>query len=195
MREIIDARGLNCPEPLIRTKKALETERVSEVLTIVDNRAALENISRLVKTMKLSSTVEEKAGEYHIDIVKSESLLPEADLQKHQGEVVILISSNLLGQGEGQLGSALMKAFMFTLTQFEGEIGTIIFMNSGVLLTTEGSELLEHLHSLEENGAELLSCGTCLSFYQLEDKLKVGSVSNMYTITEKMLYAERLITL
>lgn len=194
MREIVDARGLACPEPLILTKKALETEQVDEVIAIVDNRAALENIAKLVKTLSLTSTVEEKAGEYHIDITKHRSLVTETELQKQPGDIVILLSSNLLGRGEDQLGGVLMKSFIYTLTQFEGEIDAIIFMNSGVLLSTEGSELLELLRTLEENGVELLSCGTCLSFYELENKLIVGSVSNMYDLTAKMLNASRLIT-
>ncbi|MDO4540796.1 MAG: sulfurtransferase-like selenium metabolism protein YedF [Syntrophomonadaceae bacterium] len=195
MKQVVDARGLNCPEPLILTKKALDMEQVSEVLAIVDNRAALENINRLIKTMKLASTVEEKFGEYYIDIAKESGMITKTERQKQLGDTVILISSNLLGRGDDQLGGGLMKAFLYTLTQFEGEIGTVIFMNSAVLLSTEGSEMLEHLHTLEESGVELLSCGTCLNFYQLENKLQVGSVSNMYTIIEKMLGAGRLITL
>ena len=194
MREIVDARGMDCPEPVVRTKRALEQEQVNEVLAIVDSSAALENISRLVRGLQLESTVEEKDGDYYIDILKDEPLTKEA-LQKHTGDTVVLISSNLLGQGDGRLGGILMKGLIFTFTQFEGEITTIIFMNGGVLLSTEGSELLEQLHALEESGVELLSCGTCLSFYELENKLRVGSVSNMYDIVEKLLGAKRLITL
>lgn len=88
-----------------------------------------------------------------------------------------------------------MKGFVYTLTQMEGEVSAIIFMNSGVMLSTEGSELTEHLKVLEDSGVEVLSCGTCLDFYQLTDKLRAGSVTNMYTIAEKLLHAGKVINL
>ncbi|NLF44555.1 MAG: sulfurtransferase-like selenium metabolism protein YedF, partial [Syntrophomonadaceae bacterium] len=97
--------------------------------------------------------------------------------------------------GDDALGGILMKSFMYTLTQMEGTFQVLIFMNSGVLLPTEGSEVLEYIKSLEERHIEVLSCGTCLDFYHLSDKLRAGSVTNMFTITEKIMEAQRLITL
>jgi selenium metabolism protein YedF len=107
---------------------------------------------------------------------------------------VVLISSNVLGRGDDNLGAMLMKSFMYTLTQMQGEIRTMLFMNSGVLVTTGGSELIEHIKLLENHGVEILSCGTCLDFYHMTDKLMVGSVTNMYTIAEKLMHADRVIT-
>ena len=112
-----------------------------------------------------------------------------------RGSTVVLVKSNVLGQGDDKLGSILMKSFMYTLTQIEGEIKTLIFLNSGVLLTTSGSELIEHIKQLETNGVEVLSCGTCLDFYGLTDKLEVGTVGNMYAIAEEMLHASKVIVL
>ncbi|MDD2621323.1 MAG: sulfurtransferase-like selenium metabolism protein YedF [Syntrophomonadaceae bacterium] len=191
----VDARGLSCPQPVVLTKKALETSEVNEVLTIVDNTVALENVSRLLDTLKLAPIINEKDGDYYIDIVKSEDLTGLSMANGSSGDTVILISSNLLGNGDEKLGAILMKGFIYTLTQLNGVIKCLIFMNAGVLLTTEGSELLEHIKHLEEQGVEILSCGTCLEFYHLSDKLQAGSVSNMYTITEKMTEAAKLITL
>ena len=192
MKKTIDARGLACPEPVIMTKKALDSREVNEVLAIVDNRAALENISRLVKTMNLASMVEEQDGSFFINITKEE-LQP--DKENLRGSTVVLVKSNVLGQGDDKLGSILMKSLMYTLTQMDGEIKTLMFLNSGVLLTTSGSALIEHIKQLERNGVEVLSCGTCLDFYGLTDKLEVGKVGNMYAIAEEMLHASKVIVL
>ncbi|MGB4304410.1 MAG: DsrE family protein, partial [Syntrophomonadaceae bacterium] len=80
-------------------------------------------------------------------------------------------------------------------TELYGRVKNIIFMNSGVFLTTEGSEVLEILQSLSQEGVEILSCGTCLDFYGLKDKLAVGDVTNMYTATDILSRAGRSITL
>ncbi len=192
MKQTIDARGLNCPEPVILTKKALDSQDVSEVLAIVDNRAALENISRLIKTMNLGSMVEEQDGLYYINITKEEAV---PQKQSIKAGATVVVKSNVMGQGDDVLGSVLMKSFMYTLTQMEGELETLIFLNGGVLLTTAGSEVLEHIKNLAKNGVEVLSCGTCLDFYGLTDKLEAGSIGNMYTIAEEMFRARKLIVL
>ena len=76
-----------------------------------------------------------------------------------------------------------------------GRVKSIIFMNSGVFLTTEGSEVLEILQGLSQEGVQILSCGTCLDFYGIKDKLAVGEITNMYTAVEMLSSAERSITL
>ncbi len=192
MKKTIDARGRACPEPVIMTKKALDSLDFGEVLAIVDNKAALENISRMVKTLNLESMVEEQDGSFYINIVKDEL---QTEKENVRGNTVVLVKGNVLGQGDDKLGSVLMKGFMYTLTQIEGEIKTLIFLNSGVLLTTSGSELIEHIKQLETNGVEVLSCGTCLDFYGVTDKLEVGTVGNMYSIVEDMLHSSKVIVL
>lgn len=197
MKKVVDARGLTCPQPVVLTKKALDSRDINEVLTIVDNPTALENVVRMVKTLNLESMVDEKEGQYYISINKEEGLAEKDDDDKEilEGNTVILIGSNVLGRGDDKLGSLLMKSFLYTLTQMEGEIQCVIFMNSGVLLNTAGSELIDHIQVLSNNGIEVLSCGTCLDYYHVSDKLMVGSISNMYTITEKILHACKVITL
>ncbi|CFX27343.1 Selenium metabolism protein YedF [Syntrophomonas zehnderi OL-4] len=196
MKKVVDARGLSCPQPVVLTKKALDSHEINEILTIVDNPTALENVVRMVKTLNLESMVDEKEGQYYIRIYKEEGLAEKDDDKEIlEGNTVILIGSNVLGNGDDKLGSLLMKSFLYTLTQMEGEIQCVIFMNSGVLLNTAGSELADHIQVLSNNGIEVLSCGTCLDYYNVRDKLMVGSVSNMYTITEKILHACKVITL
>jgi selenium metabolism protein YedF len=190
VKKIVDARGLACPQPVVMTKRALDSNEVHEVMTIVDNKIALENVSRMVKTLSLESMIEEQDGNFYINITK-EDMLPKKDTLG--GSTVVVVKSNVLGQGDDKLGSILMKSFMYTLTQMEDEIKTLIFLNSGVLLATAGSDLIEHIKLLESNGVEVLACGTCLDFYGLLDKLQVGVVGNMYTIAEEMLHASKVI--
>lgn len=192
MRQTVDARGLVCPEPVIMTKKALDSCDVNEVLAIVDDPTALENISRMVKNMNLESMIEEQDGSFYINISKEEI---QPDKTNLRSSTVVLVKSNMLGQGNDALGSILMRSFMYSLTQLDGEINSLIFLNSGVLLATAGSELIEYIRQLETNGVKVVSCGTCLNFYGLTDKLEVGTVGDMYSITEIMLRSSKIITL
>jgi len=191
MEKIVDTRGFSCPHPVIMTKKALDDKQAENITTIVDNKVALENVTRMVKSQGYDLNIEDKGGDYFIHIIKGaqDSSIP---LNK-PNEIAVLISSNLFGEGSEELGSVLMRSFLYSLTQLEGKVKTIIFMNSGVFLTTEGSEVLEHLKTMEEDGVQLLSCGTCLDYYQLKDRLKVGKVTNMYSATEVLTNADKVI--
>jgi len=185
----VDARGLSCPQPVILTRKALETG--GPVTTVVDNETAMENISRLAQGMGYNVEVEQHGNDYHIHIDKSAS---RPDQQKYN-KGVILVTGQYLGRGDDALGRILMKSFLYTLTQMKDAVTTIIFINSGVALTSQGSEVLDYLLELEQNGVEILSCGTCLDFYQLKNQLLVGQVTNMYSILERVASADKVITI
>ncbi len=192
MENIIDARDLACPEPVIMTKKAMDGG-VGSLTTIVNGIAALENVSKLARTQGYDIEIEEVGSEFHIHMHKSADL--DEDQQEIHGDVAILISSRLFGQGDEELGQALMKSFLYTLNELDGRIKYVIFANSGVFLSTEGSPVLEYLRSLANRGVQILNCGTCLDFYGLKEKLLVGEVTNMYTIAEILTTASRAITL
>lgn len=193
MENIVDCRGLACPEPVVMTKKALDKMEKGELLTIVDNETALKNVTRLAAKEGLAYQVEDLVESFHIHITKSP--MPETRASKRQGSIAVLITSNVMGKGSEELGAMLIKSFIYTLTQMEDNIKSVIFMNAGVYLTTEGSEALAHLQSLEQRGVEILSCGTCLDYFGLKDKLAVGEASNMYTLTEQMIEAASVICL
>lgn len=114
---------------------------------------------------------------------------------QNERNLVLLVGTDKLGSGDDKLGAALMKSYMYALTENDIKPKTMIFVNGGVKLTTEGSDVIESLKNLHANGVEVLSCGTCLDFYNLKDKLLVGEVSNMYTIVEKMNKASNTIKL
>lgn len=196
MEKQVDARGLNCPQPVILTKKALDEIEEGRVITIVNSETARENVKKLADSMTCSVDIQQIGGDYHISIFKEKGLEgPGFENVAGKNGLVILIGSDILGTGDRTLGQILMKTYLKTLAEICPLPETIIFLNSGVNLSVEGSEALEALRRLEEMGVEILSCGTCLDYYGVKDNLAVGQVSNMYTIAEKMNNGENTIVL
>jgi len=190
MKEI-DCRGMACPQPVLTTKKALE-EMEGEFILIVDNPGSRDNVERFAQSQGAVVDVEEKGSDFYLRIQKGSACGLVGATQKAE-KVVVYINSNLLGIGDEALGTILMRSFLKTLLDLKPIPSKLIFINSGVRLTTEGSEVLETLKTLSEKRVEILSCGTCLDFYGLKTKLKVGIVSNMYDIAQSLLEADRLI--
>lgn len=189
--KVLDCRGLACPKPVIMAKKELENSEIEEFEVIVDNEAAKINVSKFATSAGASFLVkEEEKGIYHITLKKLEATETEAgcEILNFEGDknIVILVSNDKLGLGDDKLGAALMKSYMYALSESDAKPSTLLFLNGGVKLTVEGSEVMESLKLLENAGVEILSCGTCLDFYGLKDKLAIGGVTNMYTIIEKM---------
>jgi len=192
---VIDCRGLACPQPVITTKQALDQLKEGELIVIVDNTFSCNNVERFVRSQGCSVEIKERGKEFYIHVQKASG----QDTKKMTtgGEtakkVVVYINSHLLGIGDEALGMILMRAFLKTLLDVEAKPSKLILINSGVRLTSEGSEVLETLRALSEKGVEILSCGTCLDFYGLKEKLRVGIVSNIYDIAQSLLEADRLI--
>ncbi|GAB6085990.1 sulfurtransferase-like selenium metabolism protein YedF [Alkaliphilus crotonatoxidans] len=200
MNRQVDARGMTDPLPVIYTKKALASIDQGVVTTIVDNRKDLEKISRLADHLTLKVDVQENQGSYYINIYKEHSMaeLEGMDIEADDSpkkDLVIVVSGDCLGDGSRELGKMLMKGYLYALTETLPYPKTLIFLNSGVNLTVEGSDSIPQLRMLEANGVEILSCGACLDYYKLKDKLVVGGVGNMYTIVEKMNHAKNTIKL
>ena len=192
----VDARGLACPKPVIQTKKAIEELQAGQVTTIVDNEIAKENVTKYAKSLQLNYQVREVDGFFHIDIFKDELGLQSEALPQAKpkiGDQVILVGEDKLGKGNDQLGDVLIKGFFYTLTEMEPYPNAILFLNSGIKLTIETSPVLEYLRTLEMQGVQVLSCGTCLDYYNAKDQLAVGGVTNMYTIVEHLNKAKNVI--
>ncbi|MFC1717407.1 sulfurtransferase-like selenium metabolism protein YedF [Candidatus Poribacteria bacterium] len=199
MSKVLDARGWECPQPVIETRKALQSENILTV--IVDNRAARENVSRLASKSGYQTRVEEKDdGVYiHIERDGEAPVQEETELEPHvqavSGRLVLVIASDAIGSGNDELGKILMRAFMPTFLEVEPLPDTIIFMNGGVKLTVSDSPVLEDLQALAGEGVEILVCGTCLNYFDLTDKIAVGEISNAYTIAETLLRAGNTVRL
>jgi selenium metabolism protein YedF len=191
MKEI-DCRGLACPQPVVTTQKALEEMEQGELMVIVDNPSARDNVERFAKSQGAKVDVEKKGNDFHLHIQKKGAYDLAESAQKAE-KVVVYINSNLMGVGEDPLGAILMRSFLKTLLDLKPIPSKLIFVNSGVRLTTEGSEVLESIKALSNKGVEILSCGTCLDFYGLKEKLRIGIISNMYDIAQSLLEADRLI--
>lgn len=193
MTKIVDARGLNCPQPVILTKRVMDENSGEEILTMVDNSAALENVSKLAASQGYAFTVESQGTEFHIHMSPPESTRTDQELPIQA--MVVLVKSQYLGQGDDELGAVLTKSFFYTLTEMSSQLHTLIFMNGGVHLTTAGSPVLEHLEYLEQQGVQILSCGTCLDFFAKKAQLKVGQTTNMYTAMELLAQAAKTLVI
>ena len=173
MTKKIDARGLDCPKPVILTKKELDNLQEDSLTTIVDNEVAKENISKLAGSMGYDYDIEEKDGDFFINIIKDLDRLVEVKKDKEDSklkDMTIGFSSDTMGSGNEQLGKILMKSFIYTVSETEPYPSTLVFYNTGVNLTIEGSEVLDDLINLEKEGVEIISCGTCLDFLEKKDK-------------------------
>lgn len=202
MNKEIDARGMDCPLPVIHTKKALESIDKGKVTTIVDNEVAKENILKLVQNMDLKVDIKQSQENYYIHIFKEDKVgivgVEALDIQcniNDKKDLVILISKSTLGEGSDELGNLLMTSYLYTLTETKPYPTSIIFLNGGVKLTIEESGGLDHIRTLESKGVEVMSCGACLDYFEISDKLAVGGISNMYAIVEKLNNASKVITL
>ncbi len=194
MEKIIDCRGMACPLPVVNAKKAAEELAAGDRLTVlVDNEVAVQNLQRFSSHKGYVSTGEKKSDkEYAVVMtITGEGAAPqpeEVDCHRdtRQKGMLVVLSGNTMGTGDPKLGAALMKAFVFALTKQDQLPETVLCYNTGAYLSCEGSEVLEDLKLLESEGVTVLTCGTCLDFYGIRDKLAVGGVTNMYEIVERM---------
>ncbi len=196
----IDCRGLNCPEPVLQTKRALEEEPDAAINVIVDNETARENVQRFARSKGRKTEWLEKENTFHIAIgagAAGETAVKTGNLESvtSKESPVLLISTDQLGQGSSELGLLLMRNFIYTLTKRDDLPRAIVFMNSGVRLSITGSAVIDELEELSSKGVAILVCGTCLDYYELKDKHKAGLVSNMYDIADLLLAAEKVITI
>ena len=202
MERKIDCKGMACPLPVVNAKKATEALSAGDVLTVlVDNEIAVQNLTRFGEHKGFTvSAGKNGEKEYAVTMriagsagaeAKEEEVACAVDARR-KGMLVVL-SANTMGTGDPKLGTSLMKAFVFALTKQDQLPDTILCYNTGASLTCEGADTLEDLKLLESEGVTILTCGTCLDFYGLKEKLAVGGVTNMYDIVERMENAARII--
>lgn len=210
--KIVDAMGDACPIPVVKTKKAIEALETSDIVqTLVDNEIAVQNLTKMAQQKNFPVQSEKLGeGEYKVTItVDDPAAAKGAGPDGNEGQeyacpvpsagrkvnTVVAVTSPFMGTGDDKLGAMLIKGFFFALTQQDELPDSILFYNGGVKLSTEGADpdILSDIRKMEEQGVQILSCGTCLNFYGLSEKLAVGSVTNMYEIVEKLSKAGRII--
>lgn len=203
MAKEIDVRGLPCPRPVISTKKALEEIKQGTITVLVDNPESKENVRRFADSQGCKVNIEERKGVFYLKITKGPpgegEKLPEVEveneLKKAINADVVCINTDRFGTGDEELGEILMKAFLNTLWDYQPRPAKLLFINAGVMLTTEGSEVLEALSLLEKEGVEIFSCGTCLDYYGIKEKLRVGKVTNMYETVDALISAGKVVNI
>ena len=208
----VNAMGDIFPIPVVKTKKALgELTGPDEIEVLVDNETAVKNVTKMAKSSG-AAAVSEQLGEkqYRVLITvdeeaaarlgasgkaqaKSKNTADAVDAAQQSAAgcptcigTVVAVGADRMGEGSEELGHILMKSFIFAVTQLDDLPDKMLFYNGGAKLTVEGSECLEDLKNLEEQGVEIMTCGTCLDYYGIKDKLAIGSVTNMYSIVETL---------
>ena len=203
MEKIIDCKGMACPLPVVNAKKAAEElTNGDRLVVLVDNEIAVQNLTRFGEHKGFTVSAEKKAEqEYAVtmnisDETKAQEAIDEnitCEVDTRRKGMLVVLSANTMGTGDPKLGTSLMKAFVFALTKQDQLPDTILCYNTGAYLTCEGADTLEDLKLLESEGVTILSCGTCLDFYGIKEKLAVGGVTNMYDIVERMENAAQII--
>ena len=201
----VNAMGDACPIPVVKTKNAIRElgEAGGVVETLVDNEIAVQNLTKManqkgygvkseklaVNQFKVTMTVGEGAEAPAVNEAEECLVVPGGKKKT----VVVAISSDKMGEGSDELGHILMKSFLYALGQQDELPDAIIFYNGGAHVTCQESPSREDLKSIEAQGVDLTTGGTCLDHYGLRDQLKVGSVSNMYAIVERLTGADLVI--
>ena len=197
MTNIVDARGMACPIPVVKANQALAqmTEGILEVH--VDNPVAVENLKRMALQKGLPVKTEQPEDSHYVVTIPVtgavDAAMPELTCTDCAGNTVVAVDTDSMGRGNDELGAVLIKGFLFAVSRLETLPKTVLFYNGGAKLTTEGSASLEDLRLMEQQGVEILTCGTCLNYYGLTDQLAVGGVTDMYTIVERLSRAEKVI--
>ena len=200
---IVDTRGQQCPAPLIATRKALKETKTGESFKVlIDNKTSFENVSRFLRDNKTEFNTGEKDGIWTLIITKSTATGSKVKAEDYctvdvphfkQGDFVIVFASDKMGEGEEELGRMLMINFIKAIKDLDVLPKKLVFYNNGVKLGTADSPLYDHLKEIESMGVGLLFCGTCASFYSLQNKIKIGTLSNMFEIAQVMASAGNVV--
>ena len=201
MTKIIDATGKACPMPVIMAKKEIEANHDSFIIT-VDNAIAVENLKKLAVSQSYDAVVSGSGERFEVRFITDGREIPETEMIvlpdssaaiRGTGKWVVFMGKDYIGEGDYELGSALVKMFFYTLSQADDVPESILFMNSGVKLPTLDEQVVSHLQALEDRGVKILVCGTCLDFYQLLEAKAVGQTTNMLDVVSSLALADKII--
>ena len=200
----VNAIGDACPIPVVKTKNAIRELGGSGVVEVsVDNEIAVQNLLKMAKQKEYEAEFEKKSNtEYIVTInvnggeVSDAKPVAKATVKSDEiklKETIVVIDSDKMGDGDEEFSKTLLKGFIYALSSQDIPPAKILFYNTGVRLTTEGSASIEDLKVLENAGAKIYSCGACLNNYGLSEKLLVGEVTNMYDIVSYLMEADLVI--
>jgi len=199
MKEL-NCRGLACPTPVLQVRELLDKGTPSVISVIVDNKAAVENVRRFLESKRFQVQVEEFGVDFRLVGTAEDGaceVMPnlEEGVTPETKRILVMVGTNKLGHGDDGLGKALLVNFIKTLKEMGTDLWRLIFVNSGVYLTVEGSEAVPVLRQLAEAGVHIMACGTCLNHFKLMDKKQVGETTNMLDIVTSMQLADSVINI
>jgi selenium metabolism protein YedF len=196
--ETLNCRGLDCPQPVLKTKDFIEANpRFLAFTVVVDNAAAAQNVVRFVESQGFSASIEQNDNDFEIKAEKSEETISESaskEPAKSSEKTLVLIPKNTMGSGDDVLGAGLMFNFLNTLNEMGETLWKVVFLNSGIKLTIEGAKTLPAIQQLEAQGVSILVCGTCLTHFNLLDQKRVGETTNMLDIVTSLQLADKVIS-
>ncbi|SPD72979.1 conserved hypothetical protein [uncultured Desulfobacterium sp.] len=199
MATVIDARGLACPGPVLKTKQSIDKESPDDIRIMVDNEAARQNVSRFLQTQGYTVSVRKEGGDLEIRGIReggaSISCSSYAEVHPDQKKIMVMVTTDRIGHGDDELGARLMTAFLKTLKEMGSELWRLVFLNNAVKLTIEGSPVLDTLKDLADTGVTILVCGTCLDHFKLLEQKRVGDTTNMLDIVTSMQLADKVINI
>jgi len=198
MKEI-DVRGLAWPAPVLQTKAAIEEVNPELIKVIVDNEASKQNVCRFLESRNFETSIKEDGNDFLIIGKRKEGISPEVSTDKKARtdtkKIMVMLATDRMGFGDDELGLKLMISYIKTLKEMGAELWRLVFVNNGVKLTIEGSEVLPVLKDYEKDGLHIMVCGTCLTHFNLLDKKQAGETTNMLDIVTAMQLADKVINI
>jgi len=200
----IDCRTLQCPAPVLKTKEFLEQEAATKIDILVDNEAAVENVSRFlnfqgfevsVDSDGITSTVSGRRSPENAKVLETDSKSVKIKEESGSQKILVILSSQQIGKGDDTLGQKLMVNFVKTLKEMGSDLWRLVLLNHGVKFSSKDSEILEELKELELSGVDILVCGACLTYLGLMDDKAVGETTNMLDVVTSMQLADKVINL
>ena len=200
----IDCRGLSCPEPVLKTKNALEEGGGEELTVIIDNEGSKNNVERFARSQGYSTIAKPTAdGCFEVVISGTGTVTDSASLDPSllscstsggDGSLICIVPADSMGRGSEELGWALLQNYVKTIKELSHLPGKIFFYNGGVKIVATDNKAVEAVIEMEQRGVEIWACGTCLEFFHLEKELKIGKITNMFDIVNSMAKASRIMS-
>jgi selenium metabolism protein YedF len=195
----LDCRGLACPGPVLRCKDAIDADAPAVIAATVDNEAARENVARFLGAKGYRVEISPVDGGHVLTGTRegasaAASPAPAAGQETAAREqIVVFLTSDVIGRGDDALGGKLMANFLATLPELGDSLWRIVMVNGAVRLAVAGSPVLDRLKAFEAAGATILVCGTCLDFFGLLDHKEVGQTTNMLDVVTSLQLASKVL--
>lgn len=185
---IVDVRGSLCPTPVIETKKVSDVNPSAIITTVVDNEVSCDNVEKFGKSRGYGVEIRQDGKDFYLTMTPNANPVADGSCEPMSyGNRVILMTKDYLGEGSEELGRNLMKTFWVCMLEADVKPSEIYFINSSVKMVVNDSVHLENIKKLADLGVEIAACGICLDYFGVKEELGVGSITNMYAITDSIL--------